>query len=107
MIYNVKHDSRHKAKLVADGHLTDVPDTSVYFSVVSLGGLHMLLIIAELNGIEIWGKDIGNAYLEALTSEYVCTVAGPEFGPLEGHLLLIHNGLRSSGARCMTSSVMY
>ena len=67
-----------------------------------LGALCMLLFIAELNGIEIWGTDIGNAYLEALTSEYVCIVAGPEFGLLEGHLLLIYKvlyGLRSSGAR--------
>ena len=33
---------------------------------------------------------------------YVCIVAGPEFGALEGYLLLIHKahyGLRSSGAR--------
>ena len=62
----------------------------------------MLLFIVELNGIEIWGTDIGNTYLEALTSEYVCIVAGPEFGALEGHLLLIDKalyGLRSSGAR--------
>ena len=102
LIYDVKHDGRHKARLVADGHLTDVPDSSVYSSVVSLRGLRMLLFIAELNGIEIWGTDIGNAYLEALTSEYVCIIAGPEFGPLEGHLLLIYKalyGLRSSGAR--------
>ena len=53
----------------------------------------MLLFIAELNGIEIWGTNIGNAYLEALTSEYVCFVAGPEFRLLEGHLLLIHKAL--------------
>ena len=102
LIYDVKHDGRHKARLVADGHLTEVPDESVYSSVVSLGGLRMLLFLAELNNIIIWGTDIGNAYLEALTSEFVCIVAGPEFGALKGHLLLIHKalyGLRSSGAR--------
>jgi len=102
LIFDVKHDGRHKARLVADGHLTDVPDGSVYSRVVSLRGLRMLLFIAELNGIEIWGMDIGNAYLEALTSEYVCIIAGPEFGALKCHLLLIHKalyGLRSSGAR--------
>ena len=66
--------------MVADGHLIDAPNGSVYSSVVSLQGLCMLLFIAELNGIEIWGTDIGNAYLEALTSEYVCNVAGPESG---------------------------
>ena len=62
----------------------------------------MQLLIAKLNGIEIWGTNIGNAYLEALTSKYVCIVAGPEFGLLEGYLLLIYKtfyGLSSSGAR--------
>src|SRR6476660_4124535 len=72
LIYDVKHDGRHKARLVADGHLTDIPDDSVYSSVVSLCGLHILLFLAELNGLKVRGMDIGNAYLEALTSENVC-----------------------------------
>jgi hypothetical protein len=25
IVYNVKHDGRHKARLVADGYLTDIP----------------------------------------------------------------------------------
>ena len=29
LVYDVKHDGRHKARLVADGHLTDIPDDSV------------------------------------------------------------------------------
>ena len=40
--------------------------------------------------------------IEALTSENVCIRAGPEFGALAEHLLLIYKalyGLRSSGAR--------
>jgi len=28
-VYDVKHDGRHKARLVAGGHLTDVPIESV------------------------------------------------------------------------------
>lgn len=102
LIYDVKHDGRHKARLVADGHLTDVPDDSVYLSVVSLHGLCILLFLAELNGLKVWGTDIGNAYLEALTSENVCIRAGPEFGALAEHLLIIYKalyGLRSSGVR--------
>jgi hypothetical protein len=35
MVYDVKHDGRHKARLVAGGHLTD-PNTD---SVVSLRGI--------------------------------------------------------------------
>ena len=47
-----------------------------------------------------WATDIGNAYLEAETSEKVCIRAGPEFGELEGHLQIIFKalyGLRLSG----------
>lgn len=102
LIFAVKHDGRHKARLVADGHLTDVPSDSVYSGVVSLRGLRTVLFLAELNGLPIWSTDIGNAYLEAMTSERVCIVTGPEFGPLKGHTLVIYKalyGLRSSGLR--------
>ena len=36
LVFDVKHDGRHKARIVADGHLTDVPLSSVYSGVVSL-----------------------------------------------------------------------
>jgi hypothetical protein len=54
LIYAVKHDCRHKARLVADGHLTDVPVDSVYSGGVSLKGLRMLLFLAELNALQTW-----------------------------------------------------
>ena len=62
----------------------------------------MMLFIGELNGVETWGTDIGNTYLEAHTAEKVCIWAGPEFAELQGHLLLIDHalyGLQTSGAR--------
>ena len=102
MIYDVKHDGRHKARLVAGGHLTDIPLDSVYSGVVSLRGLRLLVFLAELNNLELWGTDITSAYLEAYTSEKVCIKAGPEFGKLCDHWLIIDKalyGLRSSGAR--------
>jgi Reverse transcriptase (RNA-dependent DNA polymerase) len=101
-IFDVKHDGRHKARLVADGHLTEVPLESVYSGVVSLRGFRLVLFLSELNGLELWATDIGNAYLESFISELVFIIAGPEFGDLEGHILIISRtlyGLRSSGAR--------
>ena len=100
MVYNVKHDGRHKARLVAGGHLTDTPLESVYSSVVSLKGIRLVIFLAELNGQEVWATDVGNAYLEAKTKEKVYIVAGPEFGDKEGHILVINKalyGLKSSG----------
>jgi hypothetical protein len=102
LIFNVKHDGRHRARLVADGHLTDPGTESVYSGVVTLRGFRLVLFLAELNGIEAWATDIGSAYLEAKTEEKLYIIAGPEFLELEGHILVISRalyGLRTSGAR--------
>jgi hypothetical protein len=72
MIYDVKHNRRHKSRLVAGGHLTDPNTESVYS-----------------------GADVGNAYLESRTKEQVYIIGGPEFWDLEGHTLLIDNALHS------------
>ena len=58
--------------------------------------------MAELTNLELWGADIANVYIEAYTDEMVCIVGGPEFGELQGHLLLISKalyGTRSPGTR--------
>jgi len=62
----------------------------------------LICFLAELNELEIMSADIGNAYLKAYTKEKVYCVAGPEFGDLAGHTLIIIKalyGLRTSGAR--------
>ena len=102
LVFDIKHDGRHKARLVADGHLTPDPLDSVYSGVVSLRGICTLAFLAELNGMDIWATDIGNAYLEARTKEKLYVKAGPEFGELEGHILIIQKalyGLKTSGKR--------
>ena len=52
--------------------------------------------------MEVWGADIGNAYLETTTKEKLYIVAGPEFEELQGHIVVIHKALygsKSSGLR--------
>ena len=91
----VKHDEKFKARLVADGHLTKEP-------VVSLRSLRMVVFLSQLNDFEIWGADVGNAYLEAYTDQKLCIIVGPEFKELQGHLLIMIktlHGTRSGGAR--------
>ena len=100
LIFDVKHTGRHRGRLVADGHLTDIPVDSVYSGVVSLRGFRLLFFLEELNGLETWGTDISSAYLESYTKENVCIFVGPEFGHLSGHRLLISKSLynlRTSG----------
>ena len=101
-VYAVKHDGRFKARLVADGHLTKEPVESIYSGVVSLRSLRMVVFLSQLNDLEIWGADVGNAYLEAYTDEKLCIIAGPEFKELQGHLLIMIKALyrtHSGGAR--------
>ena len=103
LVWDVKASGKHKCRCVADGHLTAVPVESVYSSVVSLRGIRAIAFIAELNDLELWGTDIGNAYLCSKTREKCYIIAGPEFGPeREGRILIIHKalyGMKSSGAR--------
>jgi Reverse transcriptase (RNA-dependent DNA polymerase) len=93
MIYDVKHDGRHKARLAAGDHLIDPNTESVYSGVVSLLGIWLVTFFAELNALELWGADVGNAYLEALIKEKVNIIGGPELGDLAGHTLLIFKAL--------------
>ena len=102
LIFAVKHDGRHKARLVAGGHLTPDPIESIYSRVVSIRSLRLVIFLAKLNNLEVWGADIGNAYFVSKTNEKLYVVAGPEFEELEGHILVIYKalyGLKSSGLR--------
>jgi len=100
-VYDVKHDLRHKARLVAGGHMTQDHGDS-YSSVISLRGMRLAMLIGENNKLKTMVGDVGNAYLEAYTKEKVCFMAGAAFGDLEGHTMVIVKalyGLRTSGAR--------
>ena len=102
LIFAVKYDGRHKARLVADGHLTPEPVESIYSGVVSLRDLKLVIFLGKLNNLELWRGNIGNAYLEAPTEEKLYIVAGPEFEDLEGYILTFSKalyGLKSSGKR--------
>ena len=72
----MKHEGRHIARLVADGHLTDVPLSSAYSGVVSFRGIRLVPFLAELNQLDSWGTDAGNACLESFAKEQVCIKAG-------------------------------
>ena len=100
-VFDVKHCGKFKARLVADGHLTKEPMETVYSVVVSIRNLRLAMFLAELNNLELWGADDGNAYLQALTREKLYIVGGPEFEELQGHVLVMYKalyGTRSGGA---------
>ena len=74
---------------------------TVYSGVVSIRNVRLAMFLAELNDLELWGADVGNAYLQALTREKLYIVGGPEFEALQGHVLVMYKalyGTRSGGA---------
>jgi hypothetical protein len=101
-IYDVKHDLRRKARMVAGGHLIDVPsDVQIYASQVKPISVKLISVIAHAQGLEEVCGDIGNAYVNAYTSERVYAIAGKEFGDKEGQVVVIQKalyGLAASGA---------
>jgi hypothetical protein len=78
VVIDVKHDRRHKDRLVADSHLTRIHVNSIYSSVVSLRGFLPVLFLVKLNHQQILATDIDYAYLDAYTSEKVNIIAVPD-----------------------------
>jgi hypothetical protein len=101
MVFDIKIDFTRKARLVAGGHLTQVPSNLTYSSVVSRESIRIMFLIAALNDLHILSADIGNAYLNAPNREKVYAIAGKEFGSKAGEIVIIVRalyGLKSAGA---------
>ena len=103
LVFDVKlgENFRRKARYCADGHKTDTPASVTYSSVVSRDSVRIILTIAALNGLDVMGADIQNAFLSAPVREKVWIKAGPEFGANQGRNLIVVRalyGLKSASA---------
>ena len=100
LIFDIKLDGTHKARLVADGSGSPA-STDSYSSVISPDHVRLALIAAALNVLDHSMIDLENAYLHALTKELAYTYLPLEFGNLCGKTLIFHKalyGMRTSGA---------
>jgi Reverse transcriptase (RNA-dependent DNA polymerase) len=102
-IFDIKmgENFRRKARLVANGNETETPAALTYSSVVSRDSIRIALLVASLNQLDVLACDIQNAYSMADCREKIYIIAGPEFGSLEGCIMIIRKalyGLKSSGA---------
>ena len=103
MVFDVKMDGKftRKARLVANGNETAPTKDLTYSSVVSRESVRIAFLYAALNGLDVLGCDVSNAYLNAPCREKLWIEAGPEFGDDKGGTFIIKRalyGLRSSGA---------
>ena len=80
MVFDVRMTLERKARWVKDGHRTPEPLNSTFAGVVSRESIRIALTYASLNGLDVWGADIQNAYLQAPTSEKHYIICGEEFG---------------------------
>jgi hypothetical protein len=81
--------------------MTKAPATITYASVVSRETVHIALLMAALNDLNVKVGDILNRYITAPITKKVCTVLGPEFGIDVGKSAIIVRalyGLKSAGA---------
>ena len=60
-IFVVMVHGRHKATHVVDSFLTPEPVENIYSGDASLRHLRIVVFLGELNSLEVWGADIGNA----------------------------------------------
>lgn len=94
LVFDAKMSLERKARWCLDGHKTADPEISTYAGVVSRESVRIALTYAALNGVDVTAADIGNAYLQAPSSQKYYIICGPEFG-LEnvGKVALIRRAL--------------
>ena len=101
LVFDIKMFTlQRKARLVADGYMTDQPKDMTYVTIVSRESVRLSFLAAALNDLDILSADIQNAYLEAQTCEKLWVWAGKEFGSNKGISMKIVRalyGLKSSG----------
>ena len=80
---------------MVDGHKPDNTSSVTYSTVVSRDSFIIRLKIAAMNDINILATDTENAYLISPCQEKVWMQYSPEFGNLEGKLLVVKKALYS------------
>jgi hypothetical protein len=103
MVFDVKYDLRHKARLVAGGNWTVNDKEDIYSGVVRMDTVRIWFFLGDLYGLSCCACDIGNAFLCEKTKEKVYMTVGTEF---ESNLHVINliidkslYGLKISAAR--------
>ena len=64
-VYAVKHDGRHKARLVIGGHVTDAEGYNTFASTICMEHVRLQVFLTSFFGEDMLSGDIGSAYLNA------------------------------------------
>jgi hypothetical protein len=94
MIYDIKlQDLRHKARLVAGGHVVDSSNHITYSSTIQDISVRLLMIVAAQNSLDTMVGDIATAFPTAPCAEKVWSRAGPEFGDKRDSIVVLQRAL--------------
>jgi hypothetical protein len=103
LVFDVKYDLRHKARLVAGGNWTVNIKEDIYSGVVRMDTVRIVFFLGELYGLSCCACDIGNVFLYGKTKEKVYITSVAEFrASLHVENLIIDKslyGLKTSVAR--------
>jgi hypothetical protein len=80
IVFDVKYDLRHEARLMAGGNWTENEKGDIYSRVVQMDTVRIGFFLGELYGLSCCASDIGYAFLYGKTKEKDYITAGPEFG---------------------------
>ena len=77
IVFDIKLEEnfRRKARYCADGHKTKSSAALTYSTVVSRDSVRIILTIAAMNGLEVIGDDIQNAFLTAPCKEKIWLIS--------------------------------
>ena len=89
-VFDVKFDRRRKARWIMDGNFTpSMPQEECFASVVSTEAVCLGFVLAQIQGLQCIAGDVSNAFLTAFTHKKIYIQAGPEFGNLEGRIMVM------------------
>jgi hypothetical protein len=93
--FDVKVDGRKRARQVGGGHMTEKLDYEETTStrMIALDTVRLAFLSMTLLGLLCITGDVNSAYLLALTKERVYTIAGPEYGSIQGRVMIIDKSL--------------
>ena len=79
IVFDIKlrENFKQKARYCSDGRKTKSPAALTYSTVVSHDSVRIILTTAAMNGLEVMGADVQNAFMTSPCKEKIWLIAGP------------------------------
>ena len=102
MVFDIKQNLRRKKRFVIGGHVAGPPMAEKYASVFRTENVFWIFLLAQLNDLKLFSRDVVNAYLNVYTKKKMYAISVPEFKEKSGQIMIIEKamyGLKISSNR--------